>query len=152
MFRGDLRCLGCTGQRAGHNQIRSHLETREKLRDIAHFFFTKIGQWTLIIRPFPVRPIGFTVTKEIKLHGNLYGLSHDPPLRPARPWIDLPKANATEKSVSVVSQVNAVRQLIELFRASAAKNDIVGNERLLQQEDSANHFVYPLLLAELFHS
>src|SRR5262249_15736313 len=69
MFHSDLRGLGCAGQRAGHNQIRSQLETREKLRDSAHFFFTKISQRALIIRFFPVRPIGFAVTKEIKLHG-----------------------------------------------------------------------------------
>ena len=103
VFRGDFRSLGCTRQRAGHEQIRSHLETREKFRHIAHFFFTEIGERTLIIRFFPIGPIGLTMAKEIKLHVDLYALLHDSPLRSAGSRVDLPKSNATKKSVSVMS-------------------------------------------------
>src|SRR5207247_8711857 len=68
VFRGDFRSLGSTRQRAGHEQIGSHLETREKFRHLAHFFFTEIGERALIIRFFPIRPVGLAITKAIKLH------------------------------------------------------------------------------------
>src|SRR5437660_3772061 len=99
----DLGSLRCARQRAGHDQIGSHLETREKFRHIAHFFFTEIGERTLIIRFFPIGPIGLTMAKEIKLHVDLYALLHDSPLRSAGSRVDLPKSNATKKSVSVMS-------------------------------------------------
>ena len=54
--------------------------------------------------------------------------SHDPPLRPSCAWVDLPETNATEKSVSVVAKLYALRQLVELLRASAANNDVIGNK------------------------
>ena len=98
-----LGSLRCARQRAGHDQIGSHLETCEKFRHIAHFFFTEIGERTLIIRFFPIGPIGLTMAKEIKLHVDLYALLHDPPLHSVCPRVDLPKSNATKKSVSVMS-------------------------------------------------
>src|ERR1700756_1614775 len=64
----DLSSLRCAWQRAGDDQIRSHLEASEKFRHVAHFFFTEIGQWALIIRFLPIRPIGLAMTKEIELH------------------------------------------------------------------------------------
>src|SRR4029077_20034975 len=82
----------------------------------------------------------------------LYALLHDPPLRSSGSRIDLPKANATKKSVSVVSGLNAARQLVELLRAPAAKNDIIGNKRLLQRQDRAKDFAFPLFFPELSHS
>src|SRR6266550_5439755 len=148
----DLSSLRCTWQWAGYNQIRSHLEACEKFRHVAHFFFTKIGQRALIIRFLPIRPIGLAMTKEIKLHVDLYVLLHDSPLRSARSRIGLPQANATEESVSVVPQLNSVRQLVELLGTSAAKNDVIGNKRLLQQQDRAKHFAFPFFFTELFHS
>jgi CHAD domain-containing protein len=71
VFRSDFRGLRCARQRAGHNQIRSHLETREKFRHATHFFFSKISKRPLIIRFLPVRPIGLAMSKEIKLHIDL---------------------------------------------------------------------------------
>jgi len=71
VFGSDFRGLGCTRQRAGDDQIRSHLETREEFRNVAHFFFSKIGERALIIRFLPIWPIGLTMTKEIKLHVDL---------------------------------------------------------------------------------
>src|SRR4029077_365775 len=82
----------------------------------------------------------------------LYALLHDPPLRSSGSRIDLPEANATKKSVSVMSELNPGRQLVEFLRAPAAKNDIIGNERLLQRQDRAKDFAFPLFFAELFHS
>src|SRR6266576_3277539 len=127
----DLSSLHCTWQWAGDDQIRLHLEACEKFRHVAHFLFTKIGQRARIIRFLPIWPTGLTMTKEIQLHVDLYALLHDPPLRSARSRIGLPEANAAEESVSVVPQLNSVRQLVELLRTPATKNDIIGNKRLL---------------------
>src|SRR6266516_4600122 len=78
--------------------------------------------------------------------------SHDLPLWPARAWIDLPKANAAKKSISVVSSLNAARQRVELLRAPAANNHIIRNQRFLQQQDGAKDFAFPRFFAQLFHS
>src|ERR1700730_236565 len=67
VFRGDFRGLRCTRQRACDDQIRSHFETRKEFRNVAHFFFSRIGERPLIIRFLPIWPIGLTMTKEIKL-------------------------------------------------------------------------------------
>src|SRR6266487_5202660 len=120
----DLSSLRCTWQWAGDDQIRLHLETRSEFRNVAYFFFTRFGERARIIRFLPIRPISLTMTKEIQLHVDLYALLHDPPLGPAGARVDLPKASATEKSVSVVPQLNSVRQLVELLRTPAADNDI----------------------------
>src|SRR5215813_8570564 len=74
LFRCNLCCLRCTRQRTGYNEIRLHLETVEKLRDLPHFFFAKIGERPLIIRLCPVRPVGLAMSEKIKLHG-LHGHS-----------------------------------------------------------------------------
>src|SRR5439155_5259056 len=66
--------------------------------------------------------------------------------------VDLPKSNATKKSVSVMSWLYVARQLVKLLRAPAAENDIVGNNRLLQQQDSAKDLAFPFFFAQLFHS
>src|SRR5215831_16861688 len=78
--------------------------------------------------------------------------SENLPLWPACPQIDLPKANATKKSVSVMTQLNAAGQLVELLRAPAAKNDIICNKRFLQQQDRAKDFAFPRFFSQLFHS
>src|SRR5205814_4709686 len=70
----------------------------------------------------------------------------------ARLRIGLPEANASEKCVSVMSQLDPLRQLVQFLRASAAENDVIGNQRFLQQHDGTKHFDFPSLFAELFQS
>src|SRR5882724_2355587 len=45
-----------------------------------------------------------------------------------------------------------MRQLIQSLRASAAENDIIGNQRFLQQHDGTKDFAFPSLFATLFQS
>ena len=66
--------------------------------------------------------------------------------------VGLPEANAAEKSVSIVSQFDPFWQLIQFLRASAAENDVIRNQRFLQQHDGTKDFAFPLLFAELFQS
>src|SRR4029077_14378903 len=92
------------------------------------------------------------MTKEIKLHVDLYVLLHDSPLRSARSRVGLPLANATEESISVVPELNSVREPVELLGTSAAKHDVIGHKPLLQQQDRAKLFSFPFFFNELFHS
>jgi hypothetical protein len=66
--------------------------------------------------------------------------------------VGLPEPNAAEKSVSIVSPLDSMRQLIQFLRAAAAENDVIGNQRFLQQHDGTKDFAFPLLFAELFQS
>src|SRR3954447_23516965 len=78
--------------------------------------------------------------------------SHYVPLWPARLRVDLPKANATKKSISVVSKLNALWQFVESLGIPAAKNKVISNERFLQQQGGVKHFAFPPFFAQFFHS
>src|SRR4029077_9742163 len=45
-----------------------------------------------------------------------------------------------------------MRQLIQSLRAAAAENDIIGNQRFLQQYDGTKDLAFPPLFAEPFQS
>src|SRR5215211_2514394 len=66
--------------------------------------------------------------------------------------IGLPEANAAEKSVSIVAQLDAMRQSTQFLRAAAAEDHVIGNKRFLQQHDSTKDFVFPSFFSELFQS
>src|SRR5207247_9363412 len=53
---------------------------------------------------------------------------------------------------SVVSSLNGARQRVELLRAPAAEDDVIRNQRFLQQQDRAKDFAFPSFFAQLFHS
>src|SRR5215475_1455522 len=57
-------------QRTCYYYVRLHLQTVKKLGYLSHLFLTEISEGTLIIRPGPVRPIGFAVSEKIELHRN----------------------------------------------------------------------------------
>src|SRR4029453_14103917 len=78
--------------------------------------------------------------------------SHDVPFRPARARVGLPKANAAEKGVSIVSKLDPFRQLIQFLRAAAAENDVIGNQRFLQQHDGTKDFALPFFFTQAFQS
>src|SRR3954468_19559021 len=78
--------------------------------------------------------------------------SQNLPFSPARVRVGLPEPDAAEKSVSIVSQLDPSRQLTQFLRASAAENDVIGNQRFLQQHDGTQDFALPLLFAELFQT
>src|SRR5262245_32814189 len=57
-------------QRTRYDYIRLHLQTVKKLGYLSHLFLTEISERPLIIRPGPMRPIGFAVSEKIELHRN----------------------------------------------------------------------------------
>src|SRR6266576_3908605 len=64
----------------------------------------------------------------------------------------MPEANADEKCVSVMSQLDSFLHSIQFLRAAATENHIIGNQRFLQQHDGTKDFAFPLLFPELFQS
>src|SRR5918996_3480998 len=66
--------------------------------------------------------------------------------------VGLPEADAAEEGVSIVPKLDPFRQLIQSLRAAAAENDIIGNQRFLQQHDGTKDFASPSLFAELFQT
>src|SRR5436190_16567174 len=77
---GDLRRLRRARQRARHDQVGTHLEPVKEFSDVAHFLLANLGQRTLVVRLFPVRPIGFPVSQKIKQHIPPYMIRHLGPL------------------------------------------------------------------------
>src|ERR1044071_10303297 len=48
--------------------------------------------------------------------------------------------------------LDAVRQIIQSLGASAAEHYVIGDQRLLQQQDCPKDFAFPFLFAKALHS
>src|SRR5438045_2923500 len=99
MLGGDFGSLGSARKRTSQNYCRPRLDALQKLRHFVHFFLTAFGQWALVVRLFPIRPISLAVSEKINVHVDLplplnlsLNLLDDLPLWPARAWIDLPES------------------------------------------------------------
>src|SRR5438552_4104090 len=130
MLGGDFGSFGSAGKRTSQNYGRSRLDALQKLRHFVHFFLTAFGQWALVVRLFPIRPISLAVSEKINVHVDLplnlsLNLLDDLPLWPARAWIDLPESRSAEKCVAVVSELGAFGELLQLLRVSPAEDNVI---------------------------
>src|SRR5438067_1383402 len=132
MLGGDFGSFGSAGKRTSQNYGWSRLDALQKLRHFVHFFLTAFGQWALVVRLFPIRPISLTVSEKINVHVDLplnlplplnLNLLDDRPLWPVRAWIDLPESRSAEKCVAVVSELGAFGELLQLLRVSPAEDN-----------------------------
>ena len=68
IFAGNLGRLAGARQRTGQDHGRD-FQSGQELRHGGDFLFSFLGQRTLVVRPIPVWPIGFSMAEEIKFHG-----------------------------------------------------------------------------------
>ena len=61
-IRDDVGGLSCSWQRTAQNIVKRNIEGSKKFGHFAHLFFTMLGQRPFVIRPVPVRPIGFAMS------------------------------------------------------------------------------------------
>src|SRR4051794_37696146 len=74
--------------------------------------------------------------------------SKDVPLRPLGPGVQFPHPNAASKDITIVSRLDTSRQLVELLRVSAAKNNVIRDEGQLELLHAEQDFALPLLFSE----
>ena len=56
------------GQRTANDLIERCAKHAQHIGYFAHLLFPWYGQGPLVIRPVPVRPVGFSMSEEIQLH------------------------------------------------------------------------------------
>src|SRR5581483_1392084 len=70
------------------------------------------------------------------------------PFRSTRARVSLPQPNAAKKRVTIVAQLDALRQLVQLLGIATTQHNVVGNERLLQLHQGVLNVALPGFLTQ----
>src|SRR5438874_3071 len=89
------------------------------------------------------------MSEKVELHNILFSFLKDLPFGPARPRVDLPQADSTQKRVAIMPALDSFREFVQFFGVAAAQHDVVGNQRFLQLHERVLDVPLPGFLAEL---
>src|SRR5438046_8539668 len=89
------------------------------------------------------------MSEKVELHNILFSFLKDLPFGPARPRVDLPKADSTQKRVAIMPALDSFREFVQFFGVTAAQHDVIGDQRFFQLHERVPDVALPGFLTEV---